>query len=143
LFTVDIEKPEHRSVQSFSVPLVELLKPGQKQSLTLVNSIGIPVTTSVTLRCETLKPPSNSDCSVRLSTKLSKDKIAEGEAMKLKVEVTNVRNLPLGMTLACVGIPAGLQPRIDKIKVRWINTGQCMLFLFFLKKKNWFWCCRS
>lgn len=57
---------------------------------------------------QTLTPPSDAGCPVRLSAKLSKDNAEEGETVKLKATVENTVDMGHGMTVAILGLPAGL-----------------------------------
>eukprot|EP01129_Flabellula_baltica_P009970 TRINITY_DN4157_c0_g1_i1.p1 TRINITY_DN4157_c0_g1~~TRINITY_DN4157_c0_g1_i1.p1 ORF type:complete len:1410 (-),score=334.03 TRINITY_DN4157_c0_g1_i1:2-3844(-) len=61
-------------------------------------------------------PDNSDDCSVELHTSLSNDEIPEGEVSEIHVEVHNVTDDVLPMTLAIVGIPGGLEPRHDQLK---------------------------
>ena len=61
-------------------------------------------------------PPSDPNCAVGVSTKLAKQVIAEGETVRLDVAITNRRKDGQPMTLARIGLPAGLEPREDQLK---------------------------
>jgi hypothetical protein len=56
----------------------------------------------------TLQPPSADNCPVKLSTKLDKDKVNEGETVRLTVAVENSAESSQSMTVAIIGLPAGL-----------------------------------
>lgn len=56
----------------------------------------------------TLQPPSAADCAVRLSADLAKAELAEGESTRINVRLENVSKKGQGMTVAIIGLPAGL-----------------------------------
>lgn len=55
-----------------------------------------------------LVPTNPVDPPVKVATRLSKDEVLEGETVSLNVVVTNTRAKGHGMTVAIVGLPAGL-----------------------------------
>lgn len=57
---------------------------------------------------QTLKPLSAAGCPVHLQTTLDRQAAKEGEAVHLTVKVENVSGKGQGMTVAIVGLPAGL-----------------------------------
>ena len=57
---------------------------------------------------QTLKPASAEGCAVKLSTKLDRSSAAEGDTVRLGVTVENVSGKGQGMTVAIIGLPAGL-----------------------------------
>ena len=61
-------------------------------------------------------PPSDPNCAVGVSTTLAKQVVAEGETVRLDVAITNRRTDGQPMTLARIGLPAGLEPREDQLK---------------------------
>eukprot|EP01117_Protostelium_nocturnum_P005670 TRINITY_DN2049_c0_g1_i3.p1 TRINITY_DN2049_c0_g1~~TRINITY_DN2049_c0_g1_i3.p1 ORF type:complete len:1420 (+),score=454.86 TRINITY_DN2049_c0_g1_i3:93-4352(+) len=63
-----------------------------------------------------LKGDSKDECAVRLQTQLVDSVLKEGKSTEVSVIVQNVTNESLPMTLAVIGIPGGLEPRIDKLK---------------------------
>lgn len=56
----------------------------------------------------TFTPPNAEKAEIRLTTKLSTQKAKPGETVRLAIEVTNTTSKPEPMTLAKIGIPAGL-----------------------------------
>jgi hypothetical protein len=56
----------------------------------------------------TVKPPSAEGCPVRLTTALSKATAEEGETLRLTATVTNGSEHGQGLTVAILGLPAGL-----------------------------------
>ena len=53
-------------------------------------------------------PPAAADCAVGVTTQLDRTSVQEGEAVHLNVTVENRENYGQGMTVAIVGLPAGL-----------------------------------
>jgi hypothetical protein len=56
----------------------------------------------------TLTPASAEKCLVKLTTTLAKDQVNEGDTVRLTATVENVSGNGQGMTVAIIGIPAGL-----------------------------------
>jgi len=64
----------------------------------------------------TLKPESSEACPVRLVTKLAQAKVKAGETVALVAELANAADAAQPMTMAIVGLPAGLEPRADQLE---------------------------
>src|SRR5205823_11171190 len=64
-----------------------------------------------TITCEyaSLTPASSEQCSVRLSTTLDKQQASEGDGVRLTATLENVAGKGLPMTVAVIGLPAGLK----------------------------------
>jgi anti-sigma factor RsiW len=58
--------------------------------------------------CQTLRPPSAEDCPIALETKLNRSTVNEGMPVELSVKVENRSAQGQGMTLAIIGLPAGM-----------------------------------
>ncbi len=58
--------------------------------------------------CQTLRPPSAEDCPISLETRLNKAKADEGMPVELSVKVENRSDQGQGMTIAIIGLPAGV-----------------------------------
>ena len=54
-------------------------------------------------------------CPVRLSTKLDKDKVEWGHFVALSAQVSNTSDQSQPMTVAVLGLPAGLEVRLDQL----------------------------
>lgn len=93
---VEIENPE------------KLLKDG-KLSIEVTTDAKQPYPCTVSWECRTRLPNSSPDCPVKLTTKLSKADVAEGDTVRLNVTVQNLKGTQNGMVTAVVGIPAGLK----------------------------------
>ncbi len=108
--------------------IVPLLKPGREHEFsfslhpdsaspeTSPRNISLPV--SVSLRMNVLQPPSSLGVPVHLNVKLSKPVVSEGDILTLEVTLSNVEETgkELPMVAASIGIPGGLEPRIEKLK---------------------------
>jgi hypothetical protein len=80
-----------------------------------MEEVQMPYSVQVTFNAE--KPPSAEGCAVELETRLAATRLQEGEATDLIVKLRNLKeDTDQGMAVAIVGLPAGLQPRIDKLK---------------------------
>jgi hypothetical protein len=65
-----------------------------------------PYTLAATYQVES--PPSEPGCVVKLATQLDRTKVEEGEAVHLNVTLENVEDHGQSMTVAIIGLPAGL-----------------------------------
>ena len=74
----------------------------------------MPYTIDVSYRAR--RPQSHPDCAVELSTKLTSTEIKAGETVALEAELTNKTEQGQPMTVAILGLPAGLQPRADQLE---------------------------
>jgi len=84
------------------------LKPGDNTVTITTNGKNFyPYTLGWSYR--TLQPPSTVGCAVKLTTKLDKDELAEGDSTRLLVNLENVSQQGQGMTVAIVGLPAGMK----------------------------------
>lgn len=71
----------------------------------------------------TLTPNSSDKCAVKLSTKLSKDQVREGEGVRLNVTLENLsKDQGQPMTVAVVGLPAGLKVPEDMKQLKEMAT---------------------
>jgi len=86
----------------------EVFKDG-KGELRIETDAKQPYPCTVGWECRTRKPNSSTECPVELSTKLSNAKLAEGDAVRLAVQLKNLKKTDHGMVIAIVGIPAGLK----------------------------------
>lgn len=87
-----------------------VLKPGKNEvRLTLSTKRAFPYT--IGWRYQTLTPASDDKCAVRLSTKLDKTEVKEGDGVRLTATLENVAGAGKGqpMTIAIIGLPAGLK----------------------------------
>jgi uncharacterized protein YfaS (alpha-2-macroglobulin family) len=75
-----------------------------------------PLPYVLAIHYRTAKPPSDAACPVRLSAKLAQVKVKAGQAVPLEVQVVNATDRGLPMTVAVVGLPAGMEIRPERIE---------------------------
>ena len=91
------------------------LKTGQNElALILTGENQMPYTIDVSYRAH--EPQSDPDCPVELTTKLASKQVSAGETVALEAELVNKTNQGQPMTVAILGLPAGLQPRADQLE---------------------------
>ena len=93
----------------------ELLGPGP-HVIELQQSAGGSLPWSVTVRSNRVKPDSAPDTQVALEVSLSKAGMNEGDVVEATARVTNLTDAQLPTVVAIVGVPGGLEPRIDQLK---------------------------
>ena len=60
-------------------------------------------------------PPSDPNCPLRLTTKLTSTELAQGDTARLEARLKNATDRGLPMTVAILGLPAGLEPRAEEL----------------------------
>lgn len=91
------------------------LKPGENEvKIVLSGNNQMPYALNVSYRSRT--PASHPDCPVKLETKLARDQVKAGETVALSATLTNTTDKGQPMTIAILGLPAGLEPRIDQLE---------------------------
>jgi hypothetical protein len=91
------------------------LKTGQNElTLGLTGQNQMPYTIDVSYRAH--KPQSHADCAVALTCNLASQKVNAGETVALEAELVNKTEQGQPMTVAILGLPAGLQPRADQLE---------------------------
>ncbi|MBL8921007.1 MAG: A-macroglobulin complement component [Myxococcaceae bacterium] len=93
----------------------ELMAPGE-HTLELVQEGGSPVPFSIAVRSNRVKPDSSPDTRVALDVKLGQGALKEGDVIEATARLTNLSDAPLSTVVAIVGVPGGLEPRIDQLK---------------------------
>ncbi|HYW78492.1 MAG TPA: hypothetical protein VE890_02910, partial [Thermoguttaceae bacterium] len=91
------------------------LKPGEN-SLTINLSGDNTMPYSLDVAYRSTKPESDDACPVRLTTKLAKTQIKAGETVTLAANVANTTDDGQPMTIAILGLPAGLETRPDQLE---------------------------
>lgn len=86
----------------------KLLKPGDN-TLTLATTGKNAYPFTLGWKYQTMQPPSADKCAVRLSASLDRADLSEGDTTRLKVRLHNVSGQGQGMTVAIIGLPAGLK----------------------------------
>jgi hypothetical protein len=89
------------------------MTPGEHR-IELVMEGGADMPFVVTITYNTPQPAGSVECPLLLSTKLSSSKIKEGELVDLKISVE--ARTDTSMPLAIIGMPAGLEPRHERLK---------------------------
>jgi hypothetical protein len=85
----------------------KMLKPGKNSlRVEVTGKNAFPYTATWTYR--SLKPASADNCPMKLTTHLERETASEGETVRLTVQVENKSGKGQGMTVAVVGLPAGL-----------------------------------
>ncbi len=85
----------------------KFFKPGKNGvRVQITGNNSFPHTLSVTYN--TIKPASAEGCAVKLDTKLDRNAANEGETVRLTATVENTSGKGQGMTVAIIGLPAGL-----------------------------------
>jgi alpha-2-macroglobulin-like protein len=93
----------------------ELMSPGE-HTLELVQEGGSAIPFSIAVRSNRVQPESSKDTRVSLDVKLGSGALKEGDVIEATARVTNLSDAPLSTVVAIVGIPGGLEPRIDQLK---------------------------
>ena len=93
----------------------ERLTPGRHTvAVRMTDGSPLPVSMAVGYHCGT--PASSDRCKVTIDTALSSPTAAEGDAMAVDVTVTNKSAEAVPNPVAIVGLPGGLEPRVDQLK---------------------------
>ncbi|MBN2021729.1 MAG: hypothetical protein JW809_02960 [Pirellulales bacterium] len=91
------------------------LTPGANRILvSLSGENTMPYTLDVTYRASL--PESQEDCPVRLATSLAASEVGSGETVALAAKLENVTDQGQPMTVAILGLPAGLEIRPDQLE---------------------------
>jgi alpha-2-macroglobulin-like protein len=91
-----------------------LIAGDNRLTVNLTGDNRMPYVLNVSYR--TLKPESSEACPVRLVTKLAAAKVKAGEMVALSANLSNPTDKGQPMTVAIVGLPAGLEPRADQLE---------------------------
>ena len=90
-----------------------VFKLGSKTELEVVTTAKQPYPFALSYTYTTLTPLSAEKCAVQISTKLAKAEATEGDTVPLAVALENRQKQGQGMTMAIVGIPAGMKVPTD------------------------------
>ena len=96
--------------------LAEYLKDGKNEVEVVYANTNTPLPYSVGVNYNTVLPKSSKDCVIALTTKLSSKKIKVGETVRLTTELKNTTTDGQPMTIAIVGLPAGLSAQPWQLK---------------------------
>ena len=92
----------------------ELTSGDNRLIIALTGNNGLPYTLNVSYR--NAKPTDHEACPVRLATELAAKAVPQGESVKLVARVTNDSDDGQPMTVAVLGLPAGLEVRPDQLE---------------------------
>lgn len=91
------------------------LKPGENRlTVSLSGDNKMPYAVDVNYR--TRKPSSHESCPLRLVTRLAQPQVKAGETVAMRAELTNTSDEGQPMTIAVLGLPAGLEARPDQLE---------------------------
>ncbi|MBM4781239.1 MAG: A-macroglobulin complement component [Archangiaceae bacterium] len=93
----------------------ELMMPGE-HTIELSQEGGSAIPFSIAVRSNRVKPDSSADTRVSLDVKLGSGALKEGDVIEATARITNLSDAPLSTVVAIVGVPGGLEPRIDQLK---------------------------
>lgn len=103
---------EHNAIEVAG--LAAQLTPGENQlKISLSGDNQMPYGLDVSYRVR--RPPSDADCAVRLSTELAAAEVDAGQTVALKAKLQNAREEGQPMTVAILGLPAGLEVRKEQL----------------------------
>jgi hypothetical protein len=106
-----------KGVIAFEREILGALVPGRNEVEVRTSGEGT-LPWALSLGYHTLVPPSDPACAVGVTTALAEREVAEGGTVGLTVTIENREDGPIPMTLARVGLPAGLVPRADQLEER-------------------------
>lgn len=93
----------------------ELVASGS-HSIELVQTEGGQLPWSVSVKSFRVKPESSPETKVGLEVALSKAALNEGDLVEATARVTNLTDAQIPTVVAIVGVPGGLEPRVDQLK---------------------------
>ena len=95
--------------------LAAQLNPGENElTIVLTGENQMPYALDVRYRAAT--PVSDDACPVRLATDLSAESMSAGDTAQVNVRLDNTSGQGQPMTVAIVGLPAGLEPRVEHLE---------------------------
>ena len=111
------------------------MTPGEHR-IELIMEGGADMPFVVTVAYNTSQPASSAECPLSLSTRLSSSKVKEGELVDLKVSVE--AKTDASMPLAIIGMPAGLEPRHERLK-ELVSAGQIASYEIIGRELTLYW----
>ena len=93
----------------------ELMSPGE-HTLELVQENGGQLPWSMAVKSNRVKPENSPETRVSLEVALSTAGLSEGDVVEATARVTNLTDTQLPTVVAIVGVPGGLEPRVDQLK---------------------------
>lgn len=95
--------------------LGEVLTPGEHE-IQIRMEQGMKIPYSVGINYSRATPDSAKECKLNLSVKMAQPKLAEGQSTEVTTTVTNLTKEAIPNPVAIVGLPGGVEPRIDQLK---------------------------
>jgi uncharacterized protein YfaS (alpha-2-macroglobulin family) len=83
-------------------------------SISLTGNNKLPYVLDVSYRSR--RPASDDRCPIRLTTELDRRQVRAGDTVQLAAKLTNTADQGQPMTIAILGLPAGLEPRPDQLE---------------------------
>ena len=99
----------------FGQEVLDALLPGENR-IEVRTSGAETLPWALALEYHTNLPPTDPDCAVDVTTRLARTDLTEGETVRLDVTLRNRRPDGVPMTLARIGLPAGLEPRAEQLR---------------------------
>jgi len=96
--------------------LEEFLKEGENNVKIVFSETKTALPFSMNASWSTYTPGSSSDCRINIETNLSKNKMKQGETVRLSTKLKNVYSDGISSPIAIVGIPAGLSINPKQMK---------------------------
>jgi hypothetical protein len=94
-----------------------------KHSIEIAIEGGADMPYALQVKCHARTPASSDRCRVSISTELARAQVQEGEAVDVKVTVSNRADEGVPMVTAVVGLPGALEVRADQLK-ELVRAGQ-------------------
>jgi uncharacterized protein YfaS (alpha-2-macroglobulin family) len=92
-----------------------LLTPGHHTvAVRMMDGSPLPYAMAMSYHCAT--PATSARCKVAIETRLAADHLSEGDASEADVTVTNRSHAAVPSPVAIVGLPGGLEVRVDQLK---------------------------
>ncbi len=105
-----VDQRKHNGKAMETSHVIEIVPQSEHESFSMPYGIDVSYHSSLPLSAPEGK------CAVEVRTVLSSATLVEGSAGKLTVDLTNTQNRPLPMTIAIIGVPAGLELRHEQLK---------------------------
>ena len=118
---LDKQDKGEQSFEAETQGVISLLSAGHSlaagdHELVLAMEQGAAMPYSLRVQYYAQTPASAPDCKVSLTTELSSAEVEEGLSVDLRVELANITDEGLPMTVAVIGLPGGLEPRADQLE---------------------------
>jgi len=112
----DAAKFDKETQGAIQLPDISELLTAGKHTLEVRMDGGAAMPYSLAVNYHNVRPASAKECKVGLKVALRDKQVTEGALTEAAVQLENLNDGPLPMTLAIVGIPGGLEPRHDQLK---------------------------